>query len=193
MQRNLWIDNFRAKLTKNKYILIFLSLGLLSWYLFDVFYRPTYTHTFPFTQGEHVWDVDVRKGCTYDLGFYFIVPDDYTGDLNKVFGDPYKLKSLPVSFTIGIINPYGTAMLMSSPGGKRVSSFSYDDKNKKINLKAYGGGYNKESNSLAFVFARLGMSPGNYKVKLNITEEDVKLEQFKASMFLSSNIKFRCS
>lgn len=192
MQRDSWINCFRSKLLKSKYKLVFLSLGLLSWYLFDAFYRPTYTHAFPFTQGEHVWDVDVRKGCGYALGFNFIVPDDYSGDLNKLFGDLHNLKSIPVSFTVDIINQYGAEMLMLGPEGGMISSLSYGVNDKKIDLTSFGGGHGKDFTSLTFRFARLGMPPGNYKVRLNITEGDSDLEKLKSSVFLSSDFKGTC-
>lgn len=193
MQMELWRDLLISKIAKNKYKLIFLSLGLFSWYLFDAFYRPTYTHEFPFTQGEHVWNVDVRKGCGYALGFNFIVPDDYSGDLNELFGDLNKLRLLPVSFTLDIINQYGAAMLMLGPEGKMISSLSYEGNDKKINLTSFGGGRGKDFTRLTFRFARLGMPSGDYKVKLNITKGNSDLEKFKASVFLSSDFKSACS
>lgn len=82
----LWRDLFISKIANNKYKLIFLSLGLFSWYLFDAFYRPTYTHEFPFTQGEHVWNVDVRKGCIYTVRLIFVVSENYEGDIMMVLG-----------------------------------------------------------------------------------------------------------
>jgi len=182
----------KFKLIKNKHALIFLSLCTLSWYLFDVFYRPTYTHSFTFTQGEHVWDVDIRKGCSYALGFNFIVPDDYSGDLNRLFGDLNRLKSLPVSFTVDIINQDGAEMLMSGPEGERISSFFYESNDRKIDLTSFGGGRSKDFTRLTFRFARLGMPPENYKVKINITEGDSDLEKFNTSVFLSSDFKGSC-
>ena len=183
---------FKFKLIKNKYALIFLSLFTLSWYLFDVFYRPTYTHSFPFTQGEHVWDVDIRKGCSYALGFNFIVPDDYSGDLNKLFGDLNRLKSLPVSFTVDIINQDGAEMLMCGPEGKMISSLYYKRDDKKIDLTTFGGGRGKDYTRLTFRFARLGVSPGNYKLKVNITKGNSELENFNTSIILSSDLKSTC-
>jgi hypothetical protein len=129
---------------------------MLSWCLFDAFYRPTYTHGLSFTQGEHVWDVDVRKGCGYALGFNFIVPDDYSGDLNKLFGDLNKLKSLPVSFKVDIIDQHGAAMLMLGPEGKMISSMTYGRNEKKIDLTSFGGGRDKDFTRLTYRFARFG-------------------------------------
>lgn len=191
----LWRDLLISKIAKNKYKLIFLSLGLFSWYLFDAFYRPTYTHEFPFTQGEHVWNVDVRKDCGYTLGFTFTVPDDYAGDLNQLFGNLGLLKTLSASFTVNIFNSHGDKLLMRvPPPGKKSFSFVYKSNYKTIDLASRGGGYSKEDDNLTYRFIALsGMNPGKYKVEINISDVSSELSGFKTSMFLSSSIKFTCS